>query len=101
MKNMMIRICCLLLIFGIAVTWIPATAEEYTINNIRQYVAGVDEPVELADGSFQPQINFGADSGVFDHAGTSRGETGSADGADVRFDRTRLLPEIQLFHRSL
>ena len=58
MKNMMIRICCLLLIFGIAVTWIPATAEEYTINNIRQYVAGVDEPVELADGSFQPQINF-------------------------------------------
>lgn len=58
MKNMMIRICCLLLIFGIAVTWIPATAEEYTINNIRQYVAGVDEPVELADGLFQPQINF-------------------------------------------
>ena len=30
----------------------------YTIDNIRDYVVGVDEPVELADGSKQPLINF-------------------------------------------
>ncbi|MBQ5542034.1 MAG: aminotransferase class V-fold PLP-dependent enzyme, partial [Erysipelotrichales bacterium] len=34
----------------------PATA--YTIDNIRQYVVGVDEPVELPDGTKQPLINF-------------------------------------------
>ncbi|MDO5109707.1 MAG: aminotransferase class V-fold PLP-dependent enzyme [Erysipelotrichaceae bacterium] len=35
-------------------------AEEvkYTIDNIRDYVVGVDEPVELADGTKQPLINF-------------------------------------------
>ncbi len=30
----------------------------YTIDNIRDYVVGVDEPVELADGSTRPLINF-------------------------------------------
>ncbi len=30
----------------------------YTIDNIRQYVIGVDEPVELGDGTKQPLINF-------------------------------------------
>ncbi len=30
----------------------------YTIDNIRNYVVGVDEPVELADGTMQPMINF-------------------------------------------
>lgn len=30
----------------------------YTIDNIRDYVVGVDEPVELADGTKQPLINF-------------------------------------------
>ncbi|MBR2524683.1 MAG: aminotransferase class V-fold PLP-dependent enzyme [Clostridiales bacterium] len=40
----------------------PAQAEpediNYTIDNIRQYVVGVDEPVELEDGSTRPMINF-------------------------------------------
>lgn len=30
----------------------------YTIDNIRDYIVGVDEPVELEDGSFRPLINF-------------------------------------------
>ena len=30
----------------------------YTIDNIRDYVVGVDEPVELMDGSTRPLINF-------------------------------------------
>ena len=30
----------------------------YTIDNIRDYVVGVDEPVELMDGSTKPLINF-------------------------------------------
>ncbi|MCR5793720.1 MAG: aminotransferase class V-fold PLP-dependent enzyme [Solobacterium sp.] len=30
----------------------------YTIGNIRDYIVGVDEPVELADGTVQPLINF-------------------------------------------
>ena len=30
----------------------------YTIDNIRDYVVGLDEPVELADGSKRPAINF-------------------------------------------
>ena len=30
----------------------------YTIDNIRQYVVGVDEPVQLSDGTTQPLINF-------------------------------------------
>lgn len=30
----------------------------YTIDNIREYVVGVDEPVELDDGTVQPMINF-------------------------------------------
>lgn len=34
------------------------TEVAYTIDNIRNYVVGVDEPVELSDGSQQPIINF-------------------------------------------
>lgn len=30
----------------------------YTIDNIRQYVVGLDEPIELDDGTTQPMINF-------------------------------------------
>lgn len=30
----------------------------YTIDNIRDYIVGVDEPVELADGTKRPMINF-------------------------------------------
>lgn len=30
----------------------------YTIDNIRDYVVGVDEPVEMADGTKRPLINF-------------------------------------------
>lgn len=43
----------------------PDTPEEpekedivYTIDNIRDYVIGVDEPVEMADGTMAPMINF-------------------------------------------
>lgn len=36
----------------------PEEKTVYTIDNIRDYVVGVDEPVELADGTMQPQINF-------------------------------------------
>jgi selenocysteine lyase/cysteine desulfurase len=59
MKNTWMRVCCLFLMICMAAVWIPASAEgEYTIDNIRQYVAGLDEPVELADGTARPQINF-------------------------------------------
>ncbi len=34
------------------------TEASYTIDNIREYVVGVDEPVELVNGSKQPLINF-------------------------------------------
>lgn len=34
------------------------TEIKYTIDNIREYVIGVDEPVELADGTTRPLINF-------------------------------------------
>ncbi|MBO7710498.1 MAG: aminotransferase class V-fold PLP-dependent enzyme [Lachnospiraceae bacterium] len=30
----------------------------YTIDNIRDFVVGLDEPVELADGTMRPAINF-------------------------------------------
>ena len=30
----------------------------YTMDNIREYVVGVDEPVELSDGTMKPLINF-------------------------------------------
>ena len=40
----------------------PQPSEEaavtYTIDNIRDYVVGVDEPIELADGTKRPLINF-------------------------------------------
>ena len=59
MKNKWMRLCCLLLMICMAAAWIPASAEEaYTIDSIRQYVAGLDEPVELADGTTRPLINF-------------------------------------------
>ena len=32
--------------------------EKYTIDNIRSYVVGVDEDIELADGTKRPLINF-------------------------------------------
>ena len=34
------------------------TPTSYTIDNIRQYIVGVDEPVEMADGSSKVLINF-------------------------------------------
>ena len=34
------------------------TEASYTIDNIREYVVGVDEPVELVNGTKQPLINF-------------------------------------------
>ena len=58
MKNRLIRVCCLLLMICIAAACLPAAAEGYTIGNIREYVAGLDEPVELENGTTRPQINF-------------------------------------------
>ena len=52
------RVGCLLLAACLAAACVPAAAEGYTIDNIREYVAGVDEPVELADGTRRPLINF-------------------------------------------
>jgi len=39
MRNKAMRVCCLLLTICMAAAWIPSFAEEYTIDNIRQYVA--------------------------------------------------------------
>ena len=39
-------------------TVIPEEGGPYTIENIRNYVVGVDEPVELEDGKTKPLINF-------------------------------------------
>lgn len=36
----------------------PDFPEHYTLDNIRNYVVGIDEPVELADGTKKPMINF-------------------------------------------
>ena len=36
----------------------PSASGHYTIENIRNYVIGVDEPVELEDGTTKPLINF-------------------------------------------
>ncbi|SCW26391.1 Selenocysteine lyase/Cysteine desulfurase [Ruminococcaceae bacterium YRB3002] len=36
----------------------PSGDVKYTIDNIRQYVVGVDEPVTLEDGTQRPLINF-------------------------------------------
>ena len=36
----------------------PAAGGPYTIDNIRNYVVGVNEPVELEDGKTKPLINF-------------------------------------------
>ena len=58
MKNRLMRVCCLLLMICIAAAWLPAAAEGYTIGNIREFVAGLDEPVELENGTTRPQINF-------------------------------------------
>ncbi len=59
MKTKCIRLCSLLLMLCLACAWMPASAEEaYTIDTIRQYVAGLDEPVELLDGTSRPLINF-------------------------------------------
>ena len=47
---LVLALCCLL---------ITAQAEEtYTIDNIRDYVVGLDEPVEVREGVFRPIINF-------------------------------------------
>jgi len=44
MKNKWTRILCLLMMICLAAAWTLASAEaEYTIDNIRRYVAGVDE----------------------------------------------------------
>ncbi len=58
MKNTPKRLFCLLLMFAIAFAGMPAHAKGYTIDNIRRYVAGLDEPVTLADGTARPLINF-------------------------------------------
>jgi len=57
-KKTLKRMICLLLVIGVAAAWVPAMAGEYTIDNIRSFVVGLDEPVELADGTRRPLINF-------------------------------------------
>ena len=51
-----------LLAVSLLATLFPAVAEDtqepVTIDNIRNYVVGVDEPVTLADGTTRPLINF-------------------------------------------
>ena len=37
---------------------VPEEPEQYTISNIRNYIVGINEPVELADGTKTPLINF-------------------------------------------
>lgn len=67
MKNKPIRLSVIMLAALMAFSAaagcfpLPAAAETapvYTIGNIREYVVGVDEPVELADGARRPMINF-------------------------------------------
>ncbi len=67
MKNKPIRLSVIMLAALMAFSAaagcfpLPAAAETapvYTIGNIREYVVGVDEPVELADGTMRPLINF-------------------------------------------
>ena len=60
MKHFMRRILCLLTALGMITAFVPALAGEggYTLENIRDCVVGVDEPVTLEDGTSRPLINF-------------------------------------------
>ena len=58
MKKCLKIALCLLLTAMLAAQVIPAAAEGYTIDNIRDYVAGLNEPVTLADGTGRPLVNF-------------------------------------------
>ena len=69
MKKKMIRTLCLVACIIMAVS-VPAgctkkngedkkeTSEKITIDNVRDYIVGIDEPVELEDGKKVPLINF-------------------------------------------
>ena len=56
----------------------------YTLDNIRDYVVGLNEPVELSDGTMRPAINFD-----------------NATGLGGEYLLKRLLPEIELFDYAL
>ncbi len=60
MKRFTRQILCLLVALGMLAAFVPALAVEggYTLENIRDYVVGVDEPVTLEDGTARPLINF-------------------------------------------
>ncbi len=75
MKNQRKRILCLLLAVCLCTAILAgcsdrakdadkATADSaetdvvYTIDNIREHIVGIDEPIELEDGTKQAQINF-------------------------------------------
>ncbi len=58
MKKTFKRALCLAMLLFIAAQILPAAAEGYTIDGIRELVAGVDEPVKLEDGTSRPLINF-------------------------------------------
>ena len=58
MKKNLKRALCLAMLLFIAAQILPAAAEGYTIDGIRELVAGVDEPVKLEDGTSRPLINF-------------------------------------------
>ena len=58
MKKKIARAVCILTALCLVGTPISAYAGQYTMDNIRDYVVGVDEPIELEDGTKQPLINF-------------------------------------------
>ena len=58
---LMKRVVSLLAFLALTLCMLPAAGEEepvYTLENIRQYIVGLDEPVQLSDGSFGTLINF-------------------------------------------
>ncbi len=61
-NNRIAKIFAVLLAACMALAALPAfaegTAETITIDNIRDYVVGIDEPVTLKDGTSRPMINF-------------------------------------------
>ena len=61
-NNRTAKILAVLLAACLALAALPAfaegTEETITIDNIRNYVVGIDEPVKLKDGTSRPMINF-------------------------------------------
>ena len=61
MKRFLRQILCLLTALAMMTAFVTAFAEEkggYTLENIRDCVVGVNEPITLEDGTSRPLINF-------------------------------------------